>query len=580
MRRSAPALVWALIIVATGALMPGRATAAGPPKVFLLGDSVMAGLRFSPAALALLQASYDVTLDAKVCRALREPSCSTKYDGQPPAALTVMRADAGQLGDVLVMMTGYNDGSIDAGLDAVMAEANAQGVAHVLWLTYRNPNGRYTNANATLAAKTSQYPTLTIADWDGYGAGHGDWFAGDGLHLTAAGAMGLATFLKANIDEVLSGGRGSRCRGDVTGTTTTPAGGTPRVGAASGFVSITPTRVADTRTATPLGAGRALDVDLSGVVGATASAAFVNLTAVDACGPGYLTAYACGTAVPVASNVNYDRGETRANLALVVLGQDRHVCVYSYATTDVVVDVSGWLATDQGWRYEPLTPSRLVDTRDGPGALSNVTGRRAAGSTTAVTVTPWPAAPMAPAAVLVNVTAVGADGPGFVTVSACDGSPPTVSNVNVAGGDAVANLAATAVAGDGTICVYTSTAMDVVVDLEGWFGSTGALLAPQTPQRIVDTRAGLAGGPLAAGGTLTMPATAGSIVNVTTTNETAPGYVTVYPCGPLPWVSNADYASRQTVPALAAVAAAGGSSCITSLAASDIIVDRLATLVG
>ena len=57
-------------------------------------------------------------------------------------------------------------------------------------------------------------------------------------------------------------------------------------------------------------------------------------------------------------------------------------------------------------------------------------------------------------------------------------------------------------AGDGTICVYTSTAMDIVVDLEGWFGSTGALLVPQTPQRIVDTRAGLGGGRLAAGATL------------------------------------------------------------------------------
>jgi hypothetical protein len=583
MRRSAAALVWALIVLATSAFAPSRATAAGTPKVFLLGDSVMAGLNFSSAALALLQGAYDVTLDAKVCRALREPSCSTRFDGQPPAALTVMRGDAGQLGDVLVMMTGYNDGSIDAGLDAVMAEANAQDVPHVLWLTYRNPTGRYSNANATLVAKTAEYPTLTVADWDSYGAGHGDWFAGDGLHLTAAGAMGLATFLKANIDAVLSGAGGgttARCRGEVTGSPATPTAGTPRVGPAGGFVSVAPTRVADTRTGAPLGAGRALDIDLSTVVSPSATAVVVNVTAVDACGPGYATAYACGTDVPVASNVNYERGTTRANLALVVLGQDRHLCVYSYATTDLVVDVSGWLATDQGWRYEPLTPSRLIDTRDAQGALSNATGRRAAGSTTVVTVTPWPGAPMAPAAVLVNVTAVNADGPGFVTVSACDGGPPAVSNLNVDKNHVVANLAATAVAGDGTICVYTSTAMDIVVDLEGWFGSTGVLLAPQTPQRIVDTRVGLGGGRLVAGGTLTMPAPTGAIVNVTATNEAAPGYVTVYPCGPTPWVSNANYGTGETVPALAAVGAGGAGSCITSLAASDIVVDRLATLVG
>ena len=78
-----------------------------------------------------------------MCRTLREPSCSTKYDGQPPAALTVMRTNAGGLGDVLVMMAGYNDGNLGPGLDAVMAEAEAQHVPHVLWLTYRNTTGRY-----------------------------------------------------------------------------------------------------------------------------------------------------------------------------------------------------------------------------------------------------------------------------------------------------------------------------------------------------------------------------------------------------------------------------------------------------
>ncbi len=323
----------------------------------------MAGLNFSSDARALLAASYDVTLEAKVCRAIQEPSCSTKYDGQPPAALTVMRSNAGHLGDILVMMTGYNDGSITAGLDAVMAEANAQGVPHVLWLTYRNPSGRYTGSNATLAAKAGDYPTLTVADWDGYSAGHGDWFGGDGLHLSAAGAMGLATFLKANIDQVLGGGAGAgvgaRCKGDVTGTVTAAGqDATPRVGPASGFIPVNPTRVADTRTAAPLGAGRSLDIDLSSLVPAGASAAMVNLTAVDPCGPGFLTAYACGAGVPLASNVNYAPGSARANLALVVLGQDRHLCVYSYATTDLAVDVSGWLAPGQGWRYQSLTPSR------------------------------------------------------------------------------------------------------------------------------------------------------------------------------------------------------------------------------
>src|SRR4051794_2681293 len=494
MRRAA-ALAAVLALVSLLSVLPAPIADAAAPRVFLLGDSVMAGLNFSSDARALLAASYDVTLDAKVCRTLREPSCSTKYDGQPPAALTVMRANAGGLGDVLVMMTGYNDGNIGPGVDAVMAEAETQHVPHVLWLTYRNTAGRYTNSNATLAAEAAQHPTMVVADWDGYSAGHGDWFGGDGLHLTGAGALGLATFLKTNVDTVLGGrapavaGTG-RCRGDVSGAAPPPAAPTPaKVAPASGFVAIPPARATDTRGGAPLGAGHAVDVDLSTVVPAGASAAMVNLTAVDPCGPGFLTGYACGTAVPVASNVNYDQGATRANLAIVVLGQDRHLCVYSYATTDVVVDVSGWLAPGQGWRYQALTPSRLVDTRDGFRATAGVVGKRAAGATLPVTVTPWPEAPTSPAAVLVNVTAVGADGPGYVTVSACgaSGAAPA-STLNVERSETVANLAASAVAGDGTVCVYTSTAMHVVVDLEGWFGAAGSLLAPQTPQRVVDTR--------------------------------------------------------------------------------------------
>src|ERR1700704_4364580 len=106
MRRSAAGRATILGALTAAVVLPVTPAAAAPPKVFLLGDSVMAGLNFSSDARALLDASYDVTLDAKVCRTLREPSCSTKYDGQPTAALTVMRSNAGALGDVLVTMAG------------------------------------------------------------------------------------------------------------------------------------------------------------------------------------------------------------------------------------------------------------------------------------------------------------------------------------------------------------------------------------------------------------------------------------------------------------------------------------------
>jgi hypothetical protein len=36
---------------------------------------------------------------------------------------------------------------------------------------------------------------VTTIDWPGYSAGHGDWFAPDGLHLTTAGAQGFAQMI-------------------------------------------------------------------------------------------------------------------------------------------------------------------------------------------------------------------------------------------------------------------------------------------------------------------------------------------------------------------------------------------------
>jgi hypothetical protein len=578
MRRAA-----AIVLLLVGGLVVVTAQPAGArgERVFLLGDSVMAGLNFSSGARAELGAAFAVTLDAKVCRTLREPSCSTQYDGRPPAALSVLRADAGTIGDALVMMVGYNDGSLAPGLDAIMSEANAQGIPHVVWLTYRNPNGRYTGSNSTLYVKTAEYPTLSVIDWDGYSAGHSGWFAGDGLHLTAAGADGLAGFLVANLDTLFSGGAlGSappaRCTGSVAGTPAgPPTAAPPTVGSPSGFTPAGPVRVADTRTGDPLGAGRALDVDLSAAVPSGADAALVTLTATGACDAGFLTAYACGGPVALASNVNYTRRHDRANTALVLLGADRHLCVYSYATTDVVVDLSGSFAPGSGWRYQPATPARLVDTRTPSGG-----GKRPAGSTLPITVTQWPDAPLGPVAVLVNVTAADADAPGYATLSSCDGATPLVSTLNLGPGDVVANTGAALVSGQGTICVYTSAPMDVIVDLEGWFGAVGSQVVPQTPSRIVDTRAAQGGTRLAAGVPETVAAGSGdaAIVNVTVTGADGPGFITVHSCGSVPAVSNADYRSGEVVPALAAVAVSGGSFCVTSMAATDVVVDRLASL--
>lgn len=108
-----------------------------------------------------------------------------------------------------------------------------------------------------------------------------------------------------------------------------------------------------------------------------------------------------------------------------------------------------------------------------------------------------------------------------------------------------------------------------------------------TPARIFDSRDGTGGftGPVRAGWTVPVvaagrggvPASGASAVavNVTVTGATAPGFVTLYPCGdPKPEASNVNYATGQTVAAgVIARVGAGGAVCAYSNARTQLIVD-------
>ena len=45
---------------------------------------------------------------------------------------------------------------------------------------------------------------------------------------------------------------------------------------------------------------------------------------------------------PFTANVNYVRGETVSNAAIVPVSPTGTVCFYSLVTTDLVVDINGW----------------------------------------------------------------------------------------------------------------------------------------------------------------------------------------------------------------------------------------------
>ncbi len=71
----------------------------------------------------------------------------------------------------------------------------------------------------------------------------------------------------------------------------------------------------------------------------------LNTTAVTPGAAGYLTIYPCGTTRPLASNLNYVRGDIVANAILAKVGTNGRVCVYTLATTHIVVDVNGYVSS-------------------------------------------------------------------------------------------------------------------------------------------------------------------------------------------------------------------------------------------
>ena len=69
--------------------------------------------------------------------------------------------------------------------------------------------------------------------------------------------------------------------------------------------------------------------------------------------------------------------------------------------------------------------------------------------------------------VIANITVIGRGGPGFATVYPC-GDVPTASSLNYASGAVRANETIAKLSANGTLCVFTLTDAEVVVDIGGY----------------------------------------------------------------------------------------------------------------
>lgn len=112
--------------------------------------------------------------------------------------------------------------------------------------------------------------------------------------------------------------------------------------------TITPKRFLDTRTSQgPVRAGGEVSVKLAGVQGVPgdARAAMVNLTVTESRSFGFLTAYPAGQTPPGTSSLNYGKGQTKANFAIVPIGADGKISIRntSAGSAQAVVDVVGYI---------------------------------------------------------------------------------------------------------------------------------------------------------------------------------------------------------------------------------------------
>jgi hypothetical protein len=167
-----------------------------PVRATFVGDSVSASILYTTTAQKQLAKGVKVRLDLKVCRRLVQPSCP--YQGSTPStALQAVRSYGRSLGNVLIVKVGYNESSsgYGKGIDQVMRAALADGAHGVVWVTLRESRDIYRSTNVAIRQAAKRWPQLVVADWNAYSAGK-PWFGSDGLHLTAAGADGLATFLR------------------------------------------------------------------------------------------------------------------------------------------------------------------------------------------------------------------------------------------------------------------------------------------------------------------------------------------------------------------------------------------------
>jgi hypothetical protein len=413
--------------------------------------------------------------------------------------------------------------------------------------------------------------------------------------------------------------------------------------ASGGFHAVNPTRILDTRNGTGISNGpirigdgsqsstnpifraddRANhDLQVTGVAGiptSGVSAVLLNLTAVEPPTSGYITVgpRPAGTgdvfndqftygSWPNASNLNTQPGQTVPNLVLARVGAGGKIRLYNFNyPTHMVADVAGWFdtsaltSTSRGSSFFGVPPQRVLDTRNGIGEASAVSGGKFAPlDSRTFTIAGIAALPNNVESVVLNITAVSPTGTGWVTAYPDNTTRPDASNLNLNPGKDGSNLAVVKVGSNGKIRLFVAEAgTHLIVDVFGYFkAAVGAEGRTTTinPTRIFDTRNGIGTtkAPMNAGqtrpvqvaGAFGIPSNATAVyLNVTSVNASAWGWLAIWPTGlPMPTSSNVNFPGGSIVPNMAIVQLGTGGTLqiyndagVSGTTSSDVLIDVL-----
>lgn len=362
------------------------------------------------------------------------------------------------------------------------------------------------------------------------------------------------------------------------------------------YHSVPPRRIYDSRPS-QLGPGQTVTIQVTGgAVPAGAAGAVINVGVTESYGAasGYVLLYPADQARPTASTVNFNQGQTVANLAQVALSAGGAVNVFNAAGyASVFLDLGGYFSAsaDAAGLYRPLdTPKRILDTRTqipasnpfragGPEQMDlQVTGPAGSGLP-----------PAGAQAVVFNLTEVGGDASSYLAAWPAGSPFPGVSNLNFPPARVLANRVTVPLSADGRVTILNAVGTtNVLVDVAGWYSGgapgddTGFKFTPRNPSRLLDTRGPLGGHPgqLGGGQSLTVQGlgSAALAVNVTVLQSSANSFLAAYlALPPDPWASSSDinFQPGDILPNLVVTKVAGDGTFVVynSVGQADVFVD-------